>query len=152
MCRSHEDYVVLAGLPDTSAVEATRRLSTVERAFHVGGSGPRVRPVRVRIEYHVRGRILLCIPGWYAGWRMRRRFAPLLLEDRERQAARRQRTTPVEMARASPSDGRKAQTGVTPDSPAFAPSSTIRPASSSTSSAGKERTTIVMRQTSPLNS
>ena len=134
MCCSHEDYVVRASLSDTSAVEATGRLSTVERAFHVGGSRPRVRPVRVR------GRVFLCIPGWYAGWRMRRRFAPLLFEDRERQAARRQRTAPVEMA----------QTGVTLDSPAFTPSSTIWPASSSTSSAGKERTTIVMRQNSAL--
>ena len=46
---------------------------------------------------------------------MRRRMAPLLFEADDREAARRQRATPVEMARTSPSARRKAWTRETSD-------------------------------------
>ncbi len=51
----------------------------------------------------------------YVEWHMRRRLAPLLFEDDDREAARRQRATPVEVARVSPAVRRKAHTKETPE-------------------------------------
>ena len=94
-------YVVRTSLEDIApdaAVEACKSLASVERAFRVARSDLRIRPVRVYVE-----------------WNMRQRLTPLLFEDDDRDAARRQRTTPVEKAQASPSARRKAQAKLTPD-------------------------------------
>ena len=111
-------YVVRTSLTDIApdaAVEAYKSLATVERAFRVAKSDLRIRPVWVYTEDHVRGHVFLCMLAYYVEWHMRQRLAPLLFEDDDREAARRQRTTPVEKAQASPSARRKAQAKVTPD-------------------------------------
>ena len=100
--------------PDT--VRAYKGLSAVERAFRsLKSVDLKVRPVFHRTDGRVRAHVLLCMLAYYVEWHMRRRLAPLLFEDDDREAARRQRATPVEKAQASPSGKRKAQTKETPD-------------------------------------
>ena len=79
---------------------------------------------------------------------------PLLFEDDDRQAARRQSTTPVEKAQPSPSGKRKAQTKETPDGlPVHSFRTLIDDLASVVVNiirlpgASKERTTIVTRRT-----
>ena len=150
-------YVIrtsLAEIAPDAAVEAYKSLATVERAFRVAKSDLKVRPVWVYTEDHVRAHVFLCMLAWYVEWHMRRRLAPLLFEDDDREAARRQRATPVEKARVSPSAGRKAHTKETPDGlPVHSFRTLIDDLASVVVNvirlpgAGQERTTIVTRRT-----
>ena len=150
-------YVIrtsLAQIAPDAAVEAYKSLATVERAFRVAKSDLKVRPVWVYTEDHVRAHVFLCMLAWYVEWHMRRRLAPLLFEDDDREAARRRRATPVEKARVSPSAGRKARTRETPEG---LPVHSFRTLLDDLASvvvnvirlpgAGTERTTIVTRRT-----
>ena len=150
-------YVVRTSLEDIApdaAVEAYKSLAVVERAFRVAKSDLRIRPVWVYTEDHVRGHVFLCMLAYYVEWHMRQRLAPLLFEDDDRDAARRQRTTPVEKARASPSARRKAQAKVTPDGLPVHSFRTLIDDLASVAvnvvrlpGAGRERTTIVTQRT-----
>ena len=150
-------YVIrtsLAEIAPDAAVEAYKSLATVERAFRVAKSDLKVRPVWVYTEDHVRGHVFLCMLAYYVEWHMRRRLAPLLFEDDDREAARRQRATPVEVARVSPSARRKAQTRETPEG---LPVHSFRTLLDDLASvvvnvirlpgAGTQRTTVVTRRT-----
>ena len=113
-------YVIRTSLPAEAigaeaAVEAYKSLASVERAFRITKSDLRVRPVYVYTEDHVRGHVFLCMLAYYLEWHMRRRLAPLLFEEDDREGARRRRATPV--AKAEPSAGarRKAARRRTPD-------------------------------------
>ena len=150
-------YVIRTSLADIApdaAVEAYKSLATVERAFRVAKSDLKVRPVWVYSEDHVRGHVFLCMLAYYVEWHMRQRLAPLLFEDDDRKAARRQRATPVEVARVSPSAERKAHTKETRDGlPVHSFRTLIDDLASVVVNvirlpgAGTERTTIVTRRT-----
>ena len=113
-------YVVRTSLPAGSigpegAVEAYKALSGVERAFRCAKSDLRVRPIHVRTEEHVRGHVFLCMLAHHVEWHMRRRLAPILFEDHDREAARVQRPSPVAKAEVSPGAKLKAATRRTAD-------------------------------------
>ena len=93
-----------------AAVEAYKSLAGVERAFRTGKTHLRVRPLDVYSEAQVRGHVFLCMLANYVEWHMRRRLAPLLLQDDDRAVARAQRDTPVESAQVSDRARRKADT------------------------------------------
>ena len=113
-------YVVRTSLPAGSigpegAVEAYKALAGVERAFRCAKSDLRVRPIHVRTEEHVRGHVFLCMLAYHVEWHMRRRLAPILFEDDDREGAKAQRPSPVEKAEVSPGARLKAATKRTAD-------------------------------------
>ncbi|MCY4557941.1 MAG: hypothetical protein OXF79_16560 [Chloroflexi bacterium] len=126
----------------------------MERAFRVAKTDLKIRPVWVYTEDHVRGHVFLCMLAYYVEGHMRQRLAPLLFENDDREAARRQRATPVQKARPSPSARRKAQVKETPDGlPVHSFRTLIDDLASVVVNvirlpgASKERTTIVTRRT-----
>ena len=105
-----------ASLGPEAAVEAYKSLARVERAFlTMKASRLRIRPVHVYSEDHVRAHVFLCMLAFYVEWHMRRRLAPILFEDDDREGARAQRNSPVEPARVSESAKAKAADKRTPD-------------------------------------
>ena len=105
-----------AAIAAAEAVEAYKSLSQVERAFRsMKMTRLEVRPIHVYSADHVRAHVFLCMLAWYVEWHMRRRLAPLLFEDDDREAARRKRSSPVEKAEVSDSARAKATTKTTPD-------------------------------------
>ena len=114
-------YVIRTSLDSTSlgpeaAVEAYKSLARVERAFlTMKASRLRIRPVHVYSEDHVRAHVFLCMLAFYVEWHMRRRLAPILFEDDDREGARAQRSSPVEPARVSKRAKAKAAKKRTPD-------------------------------------
>ena len=114
-------YVVRTSLDSASlgpeaAVEAYKSLARVERAFlTMKASRLRIRPVHVYSEDHVRAHVFLCMLAFYVEWHMRRRLAPILFEDDDREGARAQRSSPVEPARVSKRAKAKAAKKRTPD-------------------------------------
>jgi hypothetical protein len=70
-------------------VEAYKSLSRVERAFRsLKTTRLQVRPVYVYNADRVRAHLFLCMLAYYVEWHLRRRLAPLLFEDDDRQQAR----------------------------------------------------------------
>ena len=114
-------YVIRTSLDSASlgaeeAVEAYKSLASVERAFlTMKASRLRIRPVHVYSEDHVRAHVFLCMLAYHVEWHMRRRLAPILFEDDDREGARAQRNSPVEKAEVSESAKAKADTKRTPD-------------------------------------
>ena len=105
-----------ASLGPEAAVEAYKSLARVERAFlTMKASRLRIRPVHVYSEDHVRAHVFLCMLAFYVEWHMRRRLAPILFEDDDREGARAQRSSPVEPARVSKRAKAKAAKKRTPD-------------------------------------
>ncbi len=105
-----------ASLGPETAVEAYKSLAQVERAFlAMKTSRLRIRPVHVYSEDHVRAHVFLCMLAYHVEWHMRRRLAPILFEDDDREGARAQRSSPVEKAEVSESARAKADTKRTPD-------------------------------------
>ena len=99
-----------------AAVVAYKSLAQVERAFRVlKTSRLEIRPVHVYSEDHVRAHVFLCVLAFYVEWHLRRRLAPLLFEDDDREGAQAQRTSPVAVARVSESAKAKADTKLTSD-------------------------------------
>ena len=114
-------YVIRTSLESASlgaeeAVEAYKSLASVERAFlTMKASRLRIRPVHVYSEDHVRAHVFLCMLAYHVEWHMRRRLAPILFEDDDREGARAQRSSPVEKAEVSESAKAKADSKRTPD-------------------------------------
>ena len=114
-------YVVRTSLAEdalgaAAAVAAYKSLAQVERAFRsLKLSQLEVRPLYVYSAEHVRGHVFLCMLAYYLEWHLRRKLAPLLFEDSEREAARAQRDSPVEPAQVSPAAKAKAASKRTPD-------------------------------------
>ena len=100
-CRGKIHRTGLTDIAPEVAVDVHKSLATVERTR----TDLRIRPVCVNARDHVRGHVFPCMQAWYVEWHMCQGLAPLLFEDADQQAVRRQRTTPV----------RKVQTGETPD-------------------------------------
>ena len=114
-------YIVRTSLPADAlgaeaAVAAYKSLARVERAFRsLKTTQLQVRPLYVYAEEHVRGHVFLCMLAYYVEWHLRRKLAPLLFEDAERDAAATRRDSPVEPARVSRAAEAKADTKRTPD-------------------------------------
>ena len=98
-----------------AAVEAYKSLSRVERAFRMAKSDLAIRPIHVYTADHVRAHVFLCMLALYVEWHMRRRLAPLLFQDDDREGARSARASPVAPARVSASARDKAGAKTTPD-------------------------------------
>jgi len=88
-------------------VRSYKNLSQVEQAFRTLKSlDLLVRPIRHHTEEHVRAHIFLCTLAYYVEWHMRKVLAPVLFEDEELEADRKQRD-PVKPAQPSISVKRK---------------------------------------------
>ena len=97
-------------------VAAYKSLAQVERAFRSLKTGQlEVRPVYVYNADHVRGHVLVCLLAYYVEWHLRRRLAPLLFEEQDREAARQRRHSVVAKAQVSESTEAKAVTKRTPE-------------------------------------
>ncbi|MDE0306734.1 MAG: IS1634 family transposase, partial [Albidovulum sp.] len=93
------------------AVERYKSLAAVERAFRtMKASRLEVRPIFVYGEERVRAHVFLCMLAYYVEWHMRRKLAPLLFEDDDREGARARRKSPVGKAEISESAKAKART------------------------------------------
>ena len=99
----------------SQAVESYKNLSQVEQAFRTMKSGLEVRPIYVYSANHVRGHVFLCMLAYYVEWHMRRKLAPLLFQDNDRQGARNARSSPVAKAKPSQRAKQKADTKKTAD-------------------------------------
>ncbi len=112
-------YIVRTSLPAEAispdeAVLAYKSLSRVERAFRcLKQSRLQVRPIYVYSADHVRAHVFLCMLAYYLEWHLRKRLAPLLFEDDDREGATAQRKTPVQKAEGSERAKRKAATKTT---------------------------------------
>ena len=98
-----------------AAVDAYKSLAGVERAFRNAKTDLRIRPVYVYSADHVKAHVFLCMLALHVEWHMRRRLAPILFEDDDREGARAQRSSPVEKAEVSESAKARADTKRTPD-------------------------------------
>ena len=98
------------------AVEAYKSLARVEQAFRaIKTTRLKVRPVYVYNAGRVRAHVFLCMLAYYVEWHLRRRLAPLLFEDDDREAARAKRTSPVQKAEVSDRAMGKAANKTNPD-------------------------------------
>lgn len=100
--RTSEPRAALSA-PDT--VRCYKNLARVERAFRTLKSVDlQVRPIHHRAADRVRAHIFICLLAYYVEWHLRRALAPLLFDDEDLDAQRRERD-PV--APAKPSDSAK---------------------------------------------
>ena len=98
------------------AVYAYKSLAQIERAFrNCKISRLEVRPVYVYSAERVRAHVFLCALACHVEWHLRRRLAPILFEDHDREGANAKRTSPVQKAEVSDSAKQKADTKTTSD-------------------------------------
>jgi transposase len=103
-------------LDDAATVRSYKSLSQVERAFRcIKTVDLHVRPVHHWLADRVRAHVFLCMLVYYLEWHMRRKLAPLLFDDTDKEAAEALRKSVVASARRSPEAIRKQNTGVTSD-------------------------------------
>jgi transposase len=103
-------------LDDAATVRSYKSLSQVERAFRcIKTVDLHVRPVHHWLADRVRAHVFLCMLAYYLEWHMRRKLAPLLFDDTDKEAAEALRKSVVASARRSPEAIRKENTGVTSD-------------------------------------
>ena len=114
-------YVVRTSLPatvldDDATVRNYKSLSLVERAFRCLKSVDlQIRPVYHWLADRVRAHVFLCMLAYYLEWHMRRRLAPMLYDDTDKDAAEAQRASVVAKAERSPAAVTKQTTGRTED-------------------------------------
>lgn len=90
-------------------VRSYKQLSNVERAFRsLKTVDLKVRPIHHRLADRVRAHVFLCMLAYYVEWHMRRKLAPLLFEDHDKQAAEQRRESVVKPAMRSKSADSKA--------------------------------------------
>ena len=95
---------------------AYKDLAKVERAFRsMKTVDLKVRPIYHRTAQRVRAHVLLCLLAYYVEWHMRRKLAPVLFDDHDREAGERQRESIVHPAQRSPAARRKAASKRTED-------------------------------------
>jgi hypothetical protein len=103
-------------LDDAATVRSYKSLSQVERAFRcIKTVDLHIRPVHHWLADRVRAHVFLCMLAYYLEWHMRRKLAPLLFDDTDKEAAEASRKSVVASARRSPEAIRKQNTGVTSD-------------------------------------
>jgi hypothetical protein len=114
-------YVVRTSLPaaaldDTATVRSYKSLSLVERAFRcLKTVDLQIRPVYHWLADRVRAHVFVCMLAYYLEWHMRRRLAPMLYDDTDKDAAKAQRSSIVAKAERSPVAVTKQSTGRTED-------------------------------------
>ncbi len=104
-----------ASLGAKEAAEDCKGLAGLERALRNAKGDQRSRPVNVYSPDHVCAQVFICMLALHVEWHMRRRLAPMLFEDDDREGARAQRNSPEEKAEVSESAKAKADTKRTPD-------------------------------------
>ena len=106
-------YVIRTSLPTASmraaeTVQAYKDLARVERAFRsLKSIDPQIRPIHHWIEPRVRAHVFLCMLAYYVEWHLRAAWAPILFHDHDREAAARERVSPVAAADISEAAKRK---------------------------------------------
>src|SRR5580693_1577567 len=114
-------YIVRTGLPtdvldDAATVRSYKSLSQVERAFRcIKTVDLHIRPVHHWLADRVRAHVFLCMLAYYLEWHMRRKLAPMLYDDTDKDAAEAQRSSVVAKAERSPAAVTKQTTGRTED-------------------------------------
>jgi len=107
-------YVLRTRLPAEQSdaadtVRAYKNLADVERAFRsMKTVDLELRPVFHCTAPRVRAHVLLCMLAYYLEWHMRRRLAPMLLDEHDPAAREAQRASPVAKAKPSPAARDKA--------------------------------------------
>jgi transposase len=85
-----------------SAVRAYKDLAKVERAFRCMKTiDLKVRPIHHWLDSRIRSHVFLCMLAYYVEWHMRRKLAPILFEDDEKEEAERLRRSIVAPAERS---------------------------------------------------
>jgi transposase len=98
-------------LSSPEVVRSYKQLSVVERAFRsLKTVDLKVRPIHHRLEDRVRAHVFLCMLAYYVEWHMRRKLAPLLFEDHDKEAAKLRRESVVKPALRSEAADLKAGT------------------------------------------
>ncbi len=106
-------YVIRTSLPKEvigaeDTVSAYKNLAQVERAFRsMKTADLEIRPIRHWLPDRVRAHVFLCMLAYYVEWHMRRKLAPMLFDDEDKEAALASRSSPV--AKAPRSDKAKAK-------------------------------------------
>jgi len=114
-------YVVRTSLPatvldDAATVRSYKSLSLVERAFRcLKTVDLQIRPIYHWLADRVRAHVFLCMLAYYLEWHMRRRLAPMLYDETDKQAAEAPRSSVVAKAERSPAAVTKQTTGRTED-------------------------------------
>ena len=114
-------YVVRTSLPaaaldDTATVRSYKSLSLVERAFRcLKTVDLQIRPVYHWLADRVRAHVFVCMLAYYLEWHIRRRLAPMLYNDTDKDAAEAQRSSVVAKAERSSAAVTKQTTGRTED-------------------------------------
>jgi transposase len=89
-------------------VRAYKTLSDVERAFRcIKTIDLKIRPIHHRLDERIKGHVFLCMLAYYVEWHMRRKLAPVLFDDHQKQQARRERKSIVAPAPRSAAAKRK---------------------------------------------
>ena len=103
-------------LSSESAVQAYKSLSQVERAFRcLKTIDLNVRPIYHRVDDRIRAHVFLCMLAYYVEWHMRRKLAPILFDDHDKQEAERKRESLVAPAPRSGAAKKKDQSKRTED-------------------------------------
>jgi len=98
-------------LSSPDVVRSYKQLSVVERAFRsLKTVDLKVRPIHHRLEDRVRAHVFLCMLAYYVEWHMRRKLAPLLFDDHDKEAAKLRRESVVKPAQRSEAADLKAGT------------------------------------------
>ena len=96
-------------------VRAYKQLKMAERAFRTMKDQIEIRPIHHHLENRVRVHAFLCMLAYYVEFHMRRRLAPILFDDHDRDAAAAERKSMVPSAQRSPAALRKAASRRTAD-------------------------------------
>jgi transposase len=103
-------------LKPADAVRAYKDLSTVERAFRcLKTVDLKIRPIFHWLDDRIRAHVFLCMLAYYVEWHMRKKLAPLLFDDHERDEAERMRASIVQPAPRSDAAQAKDKTKQTDD-------------------------------------
>ena len=103
-------------LGDAETVRSYKSLALVERAFRcIKTVDLQVRPVHHWLEERVRAHVFLCMLAYYLEWHMRKKLAPLLFDDTDKETAEALRESIVAQAQRSPAAVTKQTTGLTPE-------------------------------------
>jgi hypothetical protein len=98
------------------AVRAYKDLSKVERAFRsIKTVDLKIRPIFHWLDDRIRSHVFLCMLAYYVEWHMRRKLAPILFDDHERQEAESLRPSIVSRAPRSEAARTKDDTKQTAD-------------------------------------
>lgn len=114
-------YVIRASVsPEAFTTEDTVRaykdLSKVERAFRsIKTVDLKVQPIFHWLDDRIRAHVFLCMLAYYVEWHMRKKLAPILFDDHERESAESRRASIVRRAPRSAAARRKDETKRTDD-------------------------------------